>query len=145
MCDTVFAYIGPNVDPFPSGGAISKWAGVAPGNKTSGGKRLSGRTQPGNKLLRAALVQAAWAATKKKDSYFRAKFGRLVPRLGKKKAILAVAHSILEVIWAVLKYDLPYKDLGADYFDKTDEQAAARRYVSRLQALGYEVTATKTA
>jgi transposase len=145
VCDTVLAYIGPNVETFPSGGAISKWAGVAPGNKTSGGKRLSGRTQPGNKLLRAVLVQAAWAATKKKDSYFRAQFARLAPRLGKKKAILAVAHSILEVIWVVLKYDTPYKDLGVDYFDKADKQAAARRYVSRLQALGYEVTATKSA
>jgi hypothetical protein len=118
---------------------------VAPGNKTSGGKRLSGRTQPGVKLLRAVLVQAAWAATKKKDSYFGAQYRRLVPRLGKKKAILAVAHSILEVIWAVLKYDTHYKDLGVDYFDKADAQAAARRYISRLQSLGYEVTATKSA
>lgn len=145
VCDNVLAFIGPNVDPFPRSAQISKWAGLAPGNNTSAGKRLSGRSQPGNKLLRAALVQAAWAAIKKKDSYFGAQFGRLAPRLGKKKAALAVAHSILEVIWAVLKYDTPYKDLGSDYFDKVNDVAAAKRYVSRLKALGYDVTVTKTA
>jgi transposase len=145
VCDTVLAFIGCNVDPFPSRRAISKWAGVAPGNKTSAGKRLSGRSQPGCKLLRAALVQAAWAASKQKDSYFHAQFARLAPRLGKKKAVLAVAHSILEVIWSLLKYDTPYKDLGVDYFAKHDEEATVKRYLNRLKALGYEVAAVKSA
>lgn len=92
ICDTFLAEVGPNVDPFPSAAAISKWVGLAPGNKTSAGKRLSGRSQAGNSMLRSALIQAAWAASKTKGSYFQSQFRRLLPRLGKKKAAVAVAH-----------------------------------------------------
>jgi len=145
VIDVVFAAIGPNVDPFPNAAAASKWAGVAPGNKTSGGKRLSGRSQPGNSMLRSALVEAAWAASRAKGSYFQAQYRRLVVRLGKKKALLAVAHSIMVVIWVIMKRGTPYVDLGADYFTKHDEEAVARRAVNRLKALGYEVTLNKPA
>jgi len=145
VIDVVFATIGSNVDQFSSAAAVSKWAGVAPGNKTSGGKRLSGRSQPGNSMLRSALVEAAWAASRTKDSYFQAQYRRLVVRLSKKKALLAVAHSIMEVIWVVMKRNTPYVDLGANYFAKHDEETAARRAVNRLKALGYEVTLSKPA
>jgi len=145
VVDVVLAEIGPDVAPFPSAAALSKWAGVAPGNKTSAGKRLSGRTQPGNKLLRSTLVEAAWAASRTKGTYFQSQYRRLIIRLGRKKASLAVAHSILEVIWYILHRRTPYVDLGANHFNRIDEEAAARRYVSHLKALGYEVELSKTA
>lgn len=145
VADVVLAEIGPKVTPFPSAAALSKWAGVAPGNKTSGGKRLSGRTQPGNRLLRSTLVEAAWAASRTNGTYFQSQYRRLVIRLGRKKAALAVAHSLLEVIWFVLYRRNPYVDLGGDYFDRLNDEAAARRAVNRLKALGYEVTLNKIA
>lgn len=145
VIDVVLAEIGPDVAPFPSAAALSKWAGLAPGNKTSGGKRLSGRTQPGNRLLRSTLVEAAWAASRTNGTYFQSQFRRLMIRLGRKKAALAVAHSILEVIWFVLYRRDPYVDLGGDYFNRLNNEAVARRTVNRLKALGYEVTLSKTA
>jgi len=143
ITDVILAEIGPDVRPFRNGAALSSWAGVAPGNKVSGGKRLSGRSQPGNQLLKASLVQAAWAASRAEGTYLQAQFRRLCVRLGKKKAALAVAHSITEIIWVVLHRRSPYVDLGGNYFQSRDEEAAIRRAVNNLKALGYEVSLAK--
>lgn len=136
----VVAEIGATMAPFPSAAHLSSWSGVCPGSHESAGKRKSGTTTGGNKWLRLALVQAAWAATHKKDSYFQSQYRRLAPRRGKKRALMAVAHSLLVVIYHMLKNRTSYKDLGGDYFDKLNAQRLLRHLVSRITNLGYQVT-----
>ncbi len=116
VADVVLAEVGPTITPFPSPEALAQWTGVAPGNKARGGKRLSGKTTPGNKALRTALIEAARAASHSKNTYWGAQYRRLVPRLGPKRAALAVAHSICQRIGIVLDRGEPYADLGGDYF-----------------------------
>ena len=140
VADLILAEVGPTVEPFRSAAALAKWTGVAPGNKTSGGKRLSGRTTPGNRALRSALVEAARGAGRTKSTYMGAQYRRLVPRIGPKRAAMAVAHSICQRIWIVLDRREPYADLGVDYFDRRDTEAVKRRAIRRLADLGYQVT-----
>ena len=128
---------------FPSAEQLARWAVICPGNKESAGKRLSGRTGAGNPWIRAILVQCAWAATRKKDTYFRAQFRRLLHR-GKKRAIVAVAHSILKVIWHLLRRKLDFKDLGADYFEKQNLDLHKRACVRKLEKMGFTVTLALT-
>jgi transposase len=123
---------------------LDRRSAICPGNKESAGKRLSGRTGAGNPWIRAILVQCAWAATRKKDTYFRAQFRRLLHR-GKKRAIVAVAHSILKVIWHLLRRDLDFKDLGADYFEKQNLDLHKRVCVRKLEKMGFTVTLAPTA
>ena len=141
----ILARVGANVEPFRSAAALAKWSGLAPGNKVSGGKRLSGRTHPGDQDLRSTMVEAAWAAARTKNTYLAAQYHRLAPRLGKKKALLAVAHSMIVCVWVVLKRREPYADLGGDYFDQRDRDRVVRRSVNRLTALGYRVILEETA
>jgi len=137
--ENVIAEIGSNMDPFPSADHICSWAGVCPGSNESAGKRKSGKTTKGSKWLRSALAQAAWAASRKKNSYFHAQYGRLAGRRGKKRAVIAVAHSLLTVIYHVLRDHIEYKDLGQDYFDKLNSRRLVPYLVKRLKNMGYEV------
>jgi transposase len=125
---------------FESDAHLASWAGICPGNKTTGGKRLSGRTRKGNTYLRSALVQAAWGASLKKNCYLSSQFFRLVKRLGRKKALVAVAHSLLVIIFHVLQNDQTYTELGGDYFDRQHVGQQRDYYLRRLQMLGLKVT-----
>jgi transposase len=139
--ENVVAEIGADMTQFPAAGHLACWAGLCPGNEESAGKRKSGRTTKGNVWLRRALCQAAWAAARKKDSYFQAQFRRLAGRRGKKRAVVAVAHSLLEVIYHLLKNpQLEYHDLGGNYFDELDPERLCRHLVKRLERLGFDVT-----
>jgi len=111
-----------------------------PGNKQSGGKRLSGKTTKGNPYLRAILFEVAWAIAHTKDNYLSAFYHRMARRHVKKKAIMALAHNVLVIIYHILRTKKPYTDLGADYFDQRDRERIERHHIHRLEQLGYTVT-----
>jgi transposase len=127
---------------FPDADHLSAWAGLAPGNHESAGKRLAGTMRQGSQWLRTGLTQAAQAAARKKDGYLSAQYHRLAGRRGKKRAIMAVAHSILVIAYHVIERREPYKDLGSNYFDERQKVSTANRLTRRLEKLGYRVVIT---
>lgn len=138
--EIIVSEIGTDMNRFPTADHLAAWAGVAPGNNESAGKRRSGKTRKGNKPLGAALTQAAQAAAHTKNTYLSAQFHRIAGRRGKKRAIVAVAHSILVMSYHMIKRKEPYKELGSTYFDKRDMVKVTNRLVGRLEKLGYEVS-----
>jgi transposase len=138
--EVIISEIGTDMSRFPSASHLASWAGLCPGNNESAGKRKTGKTRKGDQWLRRALVEVAWAASRTKDTYLSSQYHRLVARRGKKKAIVAVAHSILVSIYHILVNTLPYQDLGANYLDKLNETNIKRYHVRRLEELGYQVS-----
>jgi transposase len=138
--EVIASEIGNDMSRFISAEHLAAWAGVAPGNHESAGKRYSGRRRRGNKTLCVALVQAAHAAGRTKGTYLAAQYHRLTARRGKKKAALAVAHSILVIAYHLIQRNEPYRELGGNYFDQKDPEATAKRLKKRLEQIGYQVT-----
>lgn len=137
--EIILAEIGQDMRRFPTAGHLCSWAGVCPGNNESAGKRRSGKTRKGNKTLKVILTQCAQAAVKRKDSFFYAQYQRIAMRRGKKRAILAVAHSILIAIYYMIKEDKEYEDLGSNFYNQFNTEKKANSYIKKLKELGYEV------
>jgi len=135
----IVSEIGTDMSRFPTSGHLISWAGLCPRNDESAGRRRSTRVRNGAPWLKTMLVQSAWAAVRSRTGYLRVQFLRLKSRRGPKKAILAVAASMLTSIYCMLRDGVAYRDLGDDYFDRIDKQKAARRLVRRLTDLGFEV------
>ena len=140
VAEVIIAETGGDMSRFRTAAHLASWAGVCPGHHESAGKRKSGKTRHGNRWLVGALGTAAMAAARTKDTtYLGARYQRLAPRLGKKKAIVAVEHSILTAVWHMLTDDVDYADLGGDYFARLDPEHAMRRIVRQANMLGFTV------
>jgi transposase len=138
--ETVGAEVGPDGGPLATAEHLASWAGMCPGHDESAGKRRSGRSTQGNRWLKRILVQAAWAASHTKDTYLAAPYRRLAKRRGRKKALVAVGHTLLVIIYHVLKRGTSYTELGADYLDRLEPERLTRQLVNRLEKLGHKVT-----
>ena len=137
--ENILAEIGVDMEVFPTAGHLASWTGMCSGQRESAGKRQSGRTRKGNQWLRTTLVQVAWAASHTKHTYLSSQYRRLAGRRGKKRALVALGHTILVIVYHVLKRQTTYAELGAEYLDRLDTDRLRRTLVRRLERLGFEV------
>ncbi|MEH1823822.1 MAG: transposase [Nostoc sp.] len=135
----IVSEIGVDMSRFPSASHLAAWAGLAPGNYESVGKRLSGKTRKGNQTLRSGLMQSAHVASRSR-TYLAAQYRRVATRRGKKRATMAVAHSILVIAYHIIQRHEPYRELGVNYFDQQRPETMTKRLVKRLEQLGHRVT-----
>ncbi len=134
------AEIGVDMNQFPTAQQLASWAAICPGNRESAGKRKSGKTRDGNKWLRRTLCQAAWAVSRKKSCYLSSQFKRIAARRGPKRALVAVAHSMLVIGYHMLKTGHGYHELGGNYLDQINKEQLQRHFMKRLHKLGFKVT-----
>jgi transposase len=138
--EKILAELGTDMRQFPSASHAASWTGIAPGNYESAGRRYSGKTPPGNRALRTTLVAAARGAIRTRGSYFGALYRRIAARRGDKRAVVAVAHALWVVIYQILLWQKPYEELGVGYFDELNRENTAKRLITRLTRMGYEVS-----
>lgn len=140
IAEVIVAEVGVDMSRFPSERHLSAWAGMCPANRESAGRRKPAGSRHGSPWLKAALTEAAWAAGRCRSGYLPAQYRRLSKRRGRRRAVVAVGHSILTIVYRLLTDGTLYEDLGSNYFEERDRRAVERRAVSRLEALGYKVT-----
>ncbi|WP_280709615.1 IS110 family transposase [Kitasatospora sp. GP30] len=139
--EVVLAEIGADITRFPTAADLASWAGVRPGNHESAGKRSTGRTRHGDPWLKGILGQVASSASRSKEAYLNARYRRIASRRGKKRALVALEHTILIAVWHMFTHDIEYHDLGGDYFlERTGKARQTRRLMGQLTQLGYQVT-----
>lgn len=140
VAEGMLAEMGLNMAQFPTPDDLTAWAGLAPGSNESGGKRLSSRTRHGNQPLRSLMIQAAWAASRTKGTFLKARYHRLAARRGKKRAIIAIARSMLVSAWHMLRRGQVYHDLGEDFYDQRKKETKVIYLAKQLTKLGFVVT-----
>ncbi len=133
--EAILGETGKDMRQFPMADMLAAWTGLASGNNESAGKRHSGRTTKGNRFVKSVMVQAAWSAVQSKDNRLKARYHRLVVRRGKKRAIVAVAHSMIIIVWHILAYGQPYQDLGADYYERRNKESKMTYLIRQLEKL----------
>jgi transposase len=138
--ETIIAEIGADMSRFPTAAHLASWVGICPGNYESAGKRQRGTTRKGNRWLKTLLVECGWGAGRARRTYLGAQYARLSRRRGKKKAAMAVGHSIVVAAYHIIRDGVPYRDLGPDHFDRLASQRLTRHYVHRLEELGHRVS-----
>jgi transposase len=140
---TIIAEIGTDMSRFQSANHLASWAGLSPGNNESAGKRKSGKTKKANSTLKKTLIQCGRAAANSKDTYLNSQYRRIAARRGKNRAVVAVGHTILVICYHMIKNRTKYEDLGADFFNRRNENAIISQSLRRLEALGYTVSIEK--
>ena len=140
VAQVIIAELRIDMSRFPTANHAASWAGLAPGKNESAGRNRSAKTPPANRYLKRALVEAAHAAGRSKDNYLSAQYRRLAARRGKKRAAIAVAHSILIIAYHLIQRGTAYVDLGAAYFDQRKAETVQQQLVKRLERLGFQVS-----
>jgi hypothetical protein len=135
----VLSELGPELDTFPNPAALASWAGLCPGNNESAGKRHSGRSPVKKHPLKTVMLEVAWAAVKKKGTYYRDKYWRLRYRLGPKKAIIAIAHRIIKALFFIIKEGQEYRELGEDYLQKKNKKSKVIKIRRKAKELGFKL------